>query len=237
MNEFREPKFADDGKRLYFSTSPIAPKPTKDTLTPDDEKVKMDVWSWTDSRLQPMQQRRLKEEKERGFLAFYDLPSGKITPLANREVPTVAFDEKTTTRYLLGLSDLPYQVQASWDPGHTDLYLIDTQTGEKKRIANDILASEPKLSPEGKYAFWFDERDSLWRAWSVADGKRIDLTRGLPSKFFDEEHDTPNLPGSYGSAGWTTGDRYLWLYDRYDIWQIDPTGREKALEPDGGLGT
>ena len=236
VNEFREPTFADDGRRLYFSTSPIAPKPTKDTLMPDDEKVKMDVWSWTDSRLQPMQQRRLKEEKERGFLTVYDIATDKITLLANREVPTVAFDEKVNTRYLLGLSDLPYQVQASWDPGHTDLYLIDTQTGKNKRIANDIMASAPKLSPGGKYAYWFDERDSLWRAWTTADGKRIDLTRGLPSKFFDEEHDTPNLPGSYGSAGWTTGDRYLWLYDRYDIWQIDPIGAEKPLNLTAGWG-
>jgi dipeptidyl aminopeptidase/acylaminoacyl peptidase len=236
VNEYRAPKFSDDGKRLYFSSSPIPPKPTKDTLTPDDEKVRMDVWSWTDSRLQPMQQRRLKEEKERGFLSLYDLASARVTLLANREVPTVSFDPKVNTRYLLGLSDLPYQVQASWDPGHTDLYLIDAQTGDKKRIANDIMASEPKLSPGGTYAYWFDERDSLWRAWSIADGKRIDLTRGLPSKFFDEEHDTPNLPGSYGSAGWTTGDRHVWLYDRYDIWQIDPTGKEKPLNLTSGWG-
>ena len=236
VNEFREPKFADDGKRLYFSTSPIPPQPTKDTLTPDEEKVKMDIWTWTDSRLQPMQQRRLKEEKERGFLTLYDVSTGKIIPLANREMPTVAFDPKINTRYVLGLSDLPYQVQASWDPGHTDLYLVDTQTGEKKRIANDIMASQPKLSPGGQYAYWFDERDSLWRAWSVAGGKRIDLTRGLPSKFFDEEHDTPNLPGSYGSAGWTANDRYLWLYDRYDIWQIDPTGQQKPVNLTAGWG-
>ena len=236
VNEFREPKFADDGKRLYFSTSPIPPKPTKDSLTPDEEKVKMDIWTWRDTRLQPMQQRRLKEEKERGFLTVYDVSAGKINLLANREVPTVAFDPTVSTRYVLGISDLPYQVQASWDPGHTDLYLIDTQTGTKKRIANDLMASQPKLSPGGQYAYWFDERDSLWQAWSIADSKRIDLTRGLPSKFFDEEHDTPSLPGSYGSAGWTTGDRYVWLYDRYDIWQVDPTGHEKPLNLTAGWG-
>lgn len=236
VNEYREPKFSDDGKRLYFSTSPIAPKPTKDTLTPEDEKVKMDIWSWTDSRLQPMQQKRLKEEKERGFLTVFDLPTGKTIPLASREVPTVSFDPKVNTRYLLGLSDLPYQVQASWDPGHTDMYLLDTQTGEKKRIANDAMASQPRLSPGGKYAYWFDERDSLWRAWDIASNKRIELTKGLPSKFFDEEHDTPNLPGAYGSAGWTNDDKHVWLYDRYDIWQIDPTGREKPLNLTAGWG-
>ena len=236
VNEFREPKFADDGKQLYFSTSPVAPKATKDTLTPDDEKVKMDVWSWTDTRLQPMQQKRLKEEKERGYLTVCELSTGRVTTVASREIPTVAFDPKVSNRYLLGLSDLPYQVQASWDPGHTDLYLIDTQTGTKKKIADDIMASDTKLSPGGQYAYWFDERDSLWRAWSVADGKRIDLTRGLPGKFFDEEHDTPNLPGAYGAAGWTANDRYLWLYDRYDIWQVDPTAREKPLNLTAGWG-
>ena len=235
VNEYREPKFSDDGSRLYFSTSPVATKPTKDTLTPDDEKVKVDVWSWNDDRLQPMQQKRLKQEKERGFLTVADLQTNKLTLLADREISTVNFDPKTNTRYLLGLSDQPYQVQASWDPGHTDLYLIDTQTGQKKRIAQDIVASEAKLSPGGKYAYWFDAADSLWRAYSVADGKQMDLTRGL-GKFYDEEHDTPSLPGAYGSAGWTTNDRYVWLYDRYDIYQVDPTGREKPLNLTGNWG-
>ena len=244
VNEFMNPRFSEDGQRLYFSSAPIPQKARKDTLTPDDEKVKMDVWSWTDSRLQPMQQKRLKEEKERGYLTVCDLAAtpttanrpGKVVMLANREVPSVYADYKTNQRYLLGMSDQPYQVMSSWDPGHSDLYLIDTQTGDKKKIANDLMASETQLSPGGKYAFWFDERDSLWRAWSIAEGKRIDLTRGLPSKFFDEEHDTPNLPGSYGAVGWTTGDKYLWLYDRYDIWQIDPTGKEKPLNLTMGWG-
>lgn len=227
VNEFAPVRFSDDGKRLYFATSPVPPRPKKDTLTPDDEKVKMDVWTWTDSRLQPMQQKRLKEEKERGYATVYDLTTGIVTPLASREVSTVSVDYKTNSRYWLGISDMPYQVSSSWDPGHTDLYLVDSQTGQKTKIANDLMASETRLSPGGKYAYWFDERDTLWRAWSVMDGKRIDLTRGLPSTFFDEEHDTPNLPGSYGAAGWTTDDRYFWVYDRYDIWQLDPTGREK----------
>lgn len=227
VNEYAPVRFSDDGRRLYFATSPVPPRIKKDTLTPDDEKVKMDVWTWTDSRLQPMQQKRLKEEKERGYTTVYDINTGTVTPLASREVSTVSVDYKTNARYWLGISDMPYQVTSSWDPGHTDLYLVDSQTGKKTKIANDIMASETRLSPSGKYAYWFDERDTLWRAWSVTENKRIDLTRGLPDKFFDEEHDTPSLPGSYGAAGWTTDDRYFWVYDRYDIWQLDPTGREK----------
>lgn len=236
VNEFSTPRFSDDGQRLYFSTSPVAQRSKKDTLTPDDEKVKVDVWSWTDSRLQPMQQKRLKQEKERGFVAVYDLANQKLTPLASREVASVDVDYKANPRYLLGESDEAYQVASSWDPGHTDLYLIDTQTGERKKIANDIMASSTRLSPGGKYAYWYDERDSLWQAYSVRDRKLVDLTRGLPAKFFDEEHDSPSLPGSYGAAGWTKDDRYVWLYDRYDIWQLDPTGAEKAVNVTAGWG-
>lgn len=236
VNEFSTPKFSDDGQRLYFSTSPVAMRSRKDSLTPDDEKVKVDVWSWTDSRLQPMQQKRLKQEKERGFVAVYDLASRRLTPLASREVASVAVDYKANPRYLLGESDEAYQVASSWDPGHTDLYLIDTQTGERKKIANDIMASSTRLSPGGKYAYWYDERDSLWRAYSVQTRKLVDLTRGLPAKFFDEEHDSPSLPGSYGAAGWTKEDRHVWIYDRYDIWQLDPTGAEKPQNVTAGWG-
>lgn len=236
VNEFTSPRFSEDGRRLYFGTAPKPVPAAKDTLTPDDEKVKMDVWSWTDNRLQPMQQKRLKEEKERGFTTVYDIPSGRVVPLATREIPTVQVNYKTNPPYLLGMSDLPYQIISSWDPGHTDLYLISTETGKSTKIAADAMVSEARLSPSGQFVTWYDERDSLWRAWSVRESKRIDLTRGLPAKFFDEEHDTPNLPGSYGAAGWTTGDRYFWLYDRYDIWQIDPTGREKPLNLTAGYG-
>ncbi|WP_044129399.1 S9 family peptidase [Rudanella lutea] len=236
VNEFAPVRFSEDGQRLYFATSPVPPLIRKDTLTPDDEKVKMDVWTWTDARLQPMQQKRLKEEKERGYTTVYNPATGKVVLLASREVPTVSVNYKKDNRYLLGMSDMPYQVISSWDPGHTDLYLIDSQSGQKTKIANDIMASDMRISPEGKYAYWFDERDTLWRAWSITEGKRIDLTRGLPAKLFDEEHDTPNLPGSYGAAGWTTNDAYFWVYDRYDIWQIDPTGREKPRNLTNGWG-
>jgi len=242
VNEYGSPRFSEDGQRLYLTTAPLAQRAIKDTLTPEDEKVKLDIWTWTDRRLQPMQQRRLKEEKERGYLAVVDLATpaagraGTLVQLANPDVPSVTATYRRNLRYLLGRSDVPYQVMSSWDPGHADLYLVDARTGAKTKIAADVQADEVRLSPGGQYAFWFDQRDTVWRAWSVVEGKRIDLTRGLPVKFQDEEHDTPDLPASYGAAGWTTGDRYLWIYDRYDLWQLDPTGREKPLNLTGGFG-
>ncbi len=39
----------------------------------------------------------------------------------------------------------------------------------------------------------------------------------------DEENDVPDDPNDYGVAGWTIGDKNVLLYDRYDIWSIDPS--------------
>ncbi|GAB3892907.1 prolyl oligopeptidase family serine peptidase [Larkinella knui] len=236
VNEYRTPTFSDDGRRLYFATSILPPKPIKDSTVLDEERVKVDVWSWNDPTIQPMQLKQLKQEKERGFLAVCDLTTGGITQLGNRDMPNVQVDTKFDHPYWLGLSNLPYQINSMWDPGQTDLYLINAKTGQKKQIANDARVSYAQLSPGGKYAWWYDERDSLWRAWSVAEGKRIDLTRGIPVRFFDEEHDTPDLPGSYGAAGWTKDDRYVLIYDRFDLWRIDPTGQEKPVNLTAGYG-
>ncbi|WP_234733303.1 S9 family peptidase [Tellurirhabdus bombi] len=236
VNEYRTPAFSADGKRLYFATSILPPQPIKDSTVLDDERVKVDVWGWKDPMLQPMQAKQLKQEKERGFLAVCDLATGTITQLGNREIPNVQVDYKYDHSYLLGLSNVPYQISSMWDPGQSDMYLINAKTGQKTKIANDARVSQTQLSPGGKYAWWYDERDSLWRAWSIAAGKRIDLTRGIAAKFFDEEHDTPDLPGSYGAVGWTKDDRYVLINDRYDIWRIDPTGQEKPVNVTAGYG-
>ena len=58
----------------------------------------------------------------------------------------------------------------------------------------------------------------------MPDGKKVNLTASLGVKFFNEDTDTPNVPGSYGSAGWTKDGKSVLLYDRYDIWRISPDG-------------
>ncbi|WP_128544611.1 S9 family peptidase [Larkinella soli] len=236
VNEYRTPSFSEDGKRLYFATSILPPKPIKDSTQLDEERVKVDIWSWNDPQIQPMQQRQLRQEKERGFLAVCDLTSGTVTQLGDRDVPNVQVDLKADHPFWLGQSSIPYQITSMWDPGQTDLYLVEARTGRKTRIAGDARVSYAQLSPGGRYAWWYDERDSLWRAWSIAQNRRIDLTRGIAARFFDEEHDTPDLPGSYGAAGWTRDDRYVLIYDRFDLWKIDPTGQEKPVNLTAGYG-
>ena len=54
---------------------------------------------------------------------------------------------------------------------------------------------------------------------------------------FDQETwNRPSTPGSWGIAGWTRGDSTVLLYDRTDIWQVDPRGVRPPVMVTDSLG-
>ena len=234
-SEFQKPKFSDDGKRLYFGAAPVGKPSLKDTTMLDEELSRVDVWSWTDDKLQPMQDKQRKDMLERNYWTLYDTGSRKVVPLGNEEVAYVSINYKVNQPFMLGKSFEPYQKMSSWELGHSDLYWIDAETGKKTLIARDVLG-QSEMSPAGKYAIWFDERDTLWKVYDHRSATIQNLTKGLAVAFHDEEHDTPDTPNSYGAAGWANDDKYVLVYDRYDIWRFDPTLKEKPVNLTNGYG-
>jgi dipeptidyl aminopeptidase/acylaminoacyl peptidase len=101
---------------------------------------------------------------------------------------------------------------------------VDIKTGIKQLLAKD--RSYGRLSPAGKYFLWFDDSDSSFyvKATTGEDPIEVSLTKKIPIRFSDEENDTPSNPRPYGIAGWSDSDRFIYIYDRYDIWKFDPTG-------------
>ncbi len=234
-SEFQKPKFSDDGKRLYFGAAPVGQPSLKDTTMLDEELSSVDVWSYTDAKLQPMQDKQRKDMLEKNYWTYYDVNSRKVVPLGNEEMAYVSINYQENQPFMLGRSLEPYQRSSSWEPGHSDLYWIDASTGKNSLIARDVLG-QSEVSPGGKYAIWFDERDTLWKVYDHEASTIRNLTKELSVAFHDEEHDTPNTPNSYGAAGWTKDDKYVLIYDRYDIWRFDPTLKEKPANITNGFG-
>jgi hypothetical protein len=83
VSEHRAPSFSRSGGRLYFGTVPWEAPPPEDS-TPDDERVRVDVWHWQDAELQPMQLRRVTQERRRNYLAVAHLDRGRVVQLADR---------------------------------------------------------------------------------------------------------------------------------------------------------
>lgn len=230
--------FSQDESKLFFGTAQdyITYAYEEDTTILDEDRVKLDIWGWQDVEIQPMQLRNKSREESRSFLTVYNLKTKTVTPLADQQVAQVNLDRKRKHKMAIGLDDSPYRRNYSWDIQiGRDVYLIDLETGKRTLVGKD-LPGNPQFSPEGKYLYWYDNRDSSWVTYDVQLKQLKSLTKSLDVNFYNELHDSPSLPGSYGAAGWMKNDAAFLVYDQFDIWKIDPTGRTQPVSLTQGEG-
>ncbi len=225
--------FSKNGKKLYFSVAPRPINKPKDTLL-DEEKYHVDIWNWKDKYLQPMQAKSALKEKTHTYLAVYNINSKKIIQLADQKIKEVRPQNFGNARYAIAYTNEPYAKYMMWDTYYMDYYIIDTETGKKDKILSKH--SNLELSVNQKYAAYYQPKDSMWHIIDIKTGKDNIATKNLNVNFYNELHDMPIAPNSYGVAGWTQNDKYLLIYDKYDIWKIDPTGKQNPSMLTKGYG-
>jgi dipeptidyl aminopeptidase/acylaminoacyl peptidase len=232
VSENAKPTFSEDGSKLYFG---IAPPPIlNDTTLLPEEIVNVEVWHYQDARIHTQQKVRLEQDKKKSYAVVYFPSTNKTIPLSNPTLPNIEFEEQRNLDIAVGSTDEPYLLQSSWDGfGRNDVYLTDIKTGKQTLIAKNIRGNAT-LSPSGKYVYWFNELDSAWFAYSVLNKSTLKVTDNKTTPFYDVENDVPDYPNAYGGAGWLRDDRYMLVYDQYDIWKIDPLSKEKPVRLTNG---
>ena len=220
--------FSKDGGRLFFGIAPAPKQEPKDAPEP----VKVDIWSWKDAFLQPMQKAQADEDKKRSLMCVvhFGPKEKKFVQLASDDLPEITLSDDA--KLAVGSSDIPYRQLVSWDQGYDDFYLVSLADGSRKKV----LEKSPRgiaISPGGKYLLYFQDGDRNYYAYRVADGKTFNLTSKLGVSLVDETWDTPNDPSPYGTGGWTDGDASVLIYDRYDIWEIAPDGSKARMITNG----
>jgi dipeptidyl aminopeptidase/acylaminoacyl peptidase len=231
-------RFSEDESMLFFGVAAGYKDYAyaQDTTILDDERVSLDIWGWQDAEIQPMQLKNKSQEEKKTYWSVLDLRSGLISQLTTPEVDNLVLENKITKTVALAWTDAPYRRNYSWDVQiGRDLYLVDLNSGQMTLIEKNA-SGFARLSPEAKYAYWYDGRDSSWVAYDLGSKSRINLTKSLTIPFYEELHDSPSLPGSYGAVGWLKGDEAILINDRYDIWKIDPKNPSAAINLTWGEG-
>lgn len=214
--------FSKTGARLLFGVAPV--QAAKDTSLVDFEAAKLDVWNYKDDYLQSQQLFQLQNELKRSYLTAYDFGQNRLIPLGSVGLPTILPTNEGDGDYFVGLTDTSRRVQSQW-AGSTmkDVYAIDIKTGERSLVKKN-LKGQVYPSSTGKYILLYDNKAKAYFAWNGKALKNISSKIKVP--LYNEEHDTPDDPNPYGVMGWHEGDSAVYVYDRYDVWKVDPMDKE-----------
>jgi dipeptidyl aminopeptidase/acylaminoacyl peptidase len=227
VSEFKSPKFSRDGSKLFFGTNKIVVQLSEDTLL-RNEKSKVDVWSWNDKQLQPMQLKRLKQEQRKNYLAVYHLATKEFVQLANPEVPNVRVYDHYNSNFALGIANENHQKEQSWAfPWKSDYYLVNVENGSQTEIDNSISYGGT-LSPSGEHFVWYNGLDSTWHSKVLKENKNYNLTKSIAANFASDNNGNPFVAYPEGRAAWVkeNGKERLMIYSQFDIWLVDPSGME-----------
>ncbi len=182
-----------------------------------------------------MQKVRAAQERSRSYRGVLNIADRKFVQVSDASM--AGLTPSDDGRVALGTDDREYRHMVDYDGTYNDVYLVDTATGARKLAFKQYRGGGGgggrggggglQFSPDGKYVLAF--KDKKW--WSVesGSGKMMDLSGGIvdpgsrkPVAFYNEEHDTPDEPGSYGSAGWTKDGKWALINDEFDVWAVAP---------------
>ena len=201
INENGMLQFSKSASRLFFGTSPEPWQ--KDTTQLAENRPNVQVWSWDEPVQYTVQNYNKEKDLRKSYQAVYNLGNGSIFQLANEELPNIQLGNEGDAPLALLSTSRPYSLSSMWEARtRSDYYTVSLDNGERKQIAQADYGRF-RLSPQGKYAYWYGETDSCWYTIALAEGKQYRLTTPESFPAWDEENDVPDYPYAHGAAGWT----------------------------------
>ena len=228
VSEHGRIRFSESQERVFFGTAPFPPE--KDTTKLEEEIPVLDVWHWNEPVLQSVQLNNRKQNLKESYMAVYHPDQDKMVQLETEDYTGIKWIDQGDGDKVLAWTYLPYGVRRMWEgyPYHQDFYLVDVQTGEAKMFKEDCRAT-PDVSPNGKYVYWYQALDTIWKSYHLETGREYTITRPETIQCANELNDRPMPASPYGTAGWLEDDEALLVYDRYDIWKVDPENQDESV--------
>ncbi|UCG85295.1 MAG: S9 family peptidase [Gemmatimonadota bacterium] len=233
---FRRLRWSDDGETVFFGIKDRELRPdtaadstesaydstaAKPQAEADDEKPStVQIWHAADVDLYPQQKVNANRDREKNFLAAWHVREDRFVQLGTELTEDVTLVEGD--QLAVGTDQTPYENERMFGPVYRDLYVIDASTGAasemKKRVQYNFGPSSG-----GNYLLYLMD-DHYW-TYHFRTGRHTNITEDVPTSFVDIEDDhTVEQKPPFRFAGWTEDDRYILIYDKYDVWQVDPRG-------------
>lgn len=209
-------RVSEDGKRIFFNLKEIGDSVAFKPVTG------VDVWSYHDVKLQSRRILELMDKVPhlpRHYLHVVDIQTGAGIRLQYPDESIDFFEHRTDT--------LAYIMQRKADVGESlwnryakpNYYIVSTITGKRIPVAMPLL----DISPKGNIAICMNETLTGYYQFDLKKRSMTSLTDRVQVPKNDPDIDYyPQLkPAEWrGLAGWSENGKSVFVYDKYDIWQI-----------------
>lgn len=231
--------FSHNGEKLFFYLE-RSPEICQNCSPHNSHLV---IWNYKDSLLQSEQ---LADDKKRYLCVINLSDDDKIIKLENdsclltRNESIMGNNSKNLLAYQYDDYRNEHNNTAIFKRvNYEDLLLISTDNGSRSMIKKHLIGGRSRglseISTGGKYVIWFDREKANWFSYGLAGKKTVCITSKIkePLTF---ENDRPSLAEEAGILGWESNDKSVFIYDRYDIWKIDPQGISNPINITNGYG-
>lgn len=221
--------FTDNNKYIQFYL-----KYKSDPRLPGKDAAKVDVWSYKDSMLQTAQLD--VAGRSTGYLAVVDIQTAKLLKLEQEFEQLVCLQGDYAVVAKLGREEYGDRF---WEKGYKENtnWLVSLRSGERKLLS--AAASSISFSPGGQYLVYYDaKQQGNYYSYHLATGRLVNICSGVPawrlgmSVPYYKVLDKPVR--GFGVAEWLPGDSSVLVYDYWDIWQLDLTGKQPAINTTNG---
>lgn len=224
--------FNATGKKLFIHLSKSVERVIR-----NEELASVDVWNYKDYPIQSAQDDYSKNK----FLAVLNDYKDSTIILEQEKDNSIEFSN--SSKPIIGnyLVSIQYEFARDfwWNSNFSNtIYLISSMDGSRK-----LIHTRPhhwfwniELSPDEKFVIWYDRMENQYYSYDISNEKTKKISDKIPYPLFDDEKLAPNNRGRFGTCGWINRDTGLLIYDRFDIWQVDPTGLQLPLNITNGYG-
>ena len=203
-----------DNKRVFFGLT------KNQQPAQGNDNAKVQIWNARDTRIYPSKI-RYQGGDARSKVAVWWPEENAFLQLTNNTKPDMALsaDHQYAVIYSRKVHD---SYLGAENPVHVNI--INLKNNPQKPFVRKASLKTTRflMSPGGRYIHYFKNRH--WWIYDLKNGVHRNLTGKLGVRL---DNTTQNLPGRaspYGSPGWIGDDRFLLIYDAYDIWKIAPDG-------------
>ena len=208
--------FTRDGKYILFSLKKKQEKPKLKSSS-----VEVDVWHYRDTFLQTTQ---LHQSYEKVYQAVINPDDSQVIALFHdyEILKSINSDFSVIGRDVAGdrFWSKNYKKDVNW--------LIRLKNGSRKQLKTS--ANNFWFSPGGKYLVYFDaEQQCNYFSYDLQAGEEVNISKLVPAwRLGYEDEYKPSIKKPQfivGIAGWLEDDAGILVYDKYDIWLLDLTGK------------